>query len=357
MSPIRPISQAGGDIPSPPGNLRKRRRATDAGGDGHSIPRNEHASDNLPAMRITWRDGSKSGRMGMPIPRPLSEGPQESRIQAAEAAKHLTRIDEILRERWNRAGWDNKGGALTVVVNQRAMGGNAYFASMPDGTGEMGIGTKDARIGFRRSPAYSPSILFHELVHGIVGSELRGMPDRVQPYLNQREHRAINESIADVLSTGLLNTNWRNGHEIRDGSPLRDLTDPSVPRWSPSVRRDTGLEEHTLAGVVSRAAVVAAESAGTLPVVDAWYAGIDKHYRTELLSVDKAGAGRALGAWVRATMRGAEQVGGKSSALVDAVRDGWEAVGLGRYATKEQLDATKDVDEKKPKGTRRPASS
>jgi len=293
--------------------------------------------------------------MGQAITRPLSQGPEASRTEAAEAARHLTRFDQILRERYGRAGWDDRGGALTVVVNQRAMGGNAYFASYPNGTGEMGIGVKDARIGFQKSPAYSPSILFHELVHGVVGSELRDLPANVQPYLNQREHNAINESIADVLSTGLLNTDWRNGHEIRDGSPLRDLAEPSVPKWSPAVRKDTGLEEHTLAGVVSRAAVVAAESAGTLPVVDAWYAGINTHYKRELLSVGKPGAGRALGAWVRATMRGAEEVGGKGSAVVEAVRDGWDAVGLGRYATKEQLAATKDpVD---PTARRRPKRS
>ncbi len=352
MSPLQSLRIAGADIPPPP-NARRRKGASKPAGNQHAVPRNEHPAGKLPAMRITWKDGSKSGRLGIPIVRPLSEGPTESRTQAVEAAKHLTRIDEILRERWNRAGWDDKGGALTVVVNQRAMGGNAYFASFPNGAAEMGIGIRDARIGFQQSPAYSPSILFHELVHGVVSSELRGLPDRVQPYLNHREHNAINESIADVLSTGLLGTNWRNGHEIRDGSPLRDLTDPSVPKWNGSVRKDTGLEEHTLAGVVSRAAVVAAESAGTLPVVDAWYAGIDTHYRKELLSVDKEGAGRALGAWVRATMRGAEQVGGKGSDLVEAVRDGWEAVGLGRYATKEQLAATKAAGEAKPAGKRR----
>lgn len=352
MSPIRTIGMAGSDIPSPT-HTHRRRKASGAGGEGHGTPRNQHPSGKLPAMHITWKDGSRASPMGVPIMRPLSEGPTESRTQAVEAAKHLTRIDDILRDRWNRAGWDDKGGALTVVVNQRAMGGNAYFASFPNGTAEMGIGIRDARIGFQQSPAYSPSILFHELVHGVVASELRGLPDRVQPYLNHREHNAINESIADVLSTGLLDTNWRNGHEIRDGSPLRDLTDPSVPKWNGSVRKDTGLEEHTLAGVVSRAAVVAAESAGTLPVVDAWYAGIDTHYRRELLSVEKEGAGRALGAWVRATMRGAEQVGGKGSALVEAMRDGWKAVGLGRYATKEQLAATRAAGESKPNGTRR----
>lgn len=352
MSPIQPISSAGMDI-APPPNARRRTGASKPSGDRHEIPRNEHGSEKLPPMRITWKDGSSSGRLGIPIIRPLSEGPTESRTQAVEAARHLTRFDAILRERWNRAGWDDRGGALTVVVNQRAMGGNAYFASFPNGTGEMGIGVRDARIGFQQSPAYSPSILFHELVHGVVSSELRGLPDKVQPYLSQREHNAINESIADVLSTGLLGTNWRNGHEIRDGSPLRDLAEPSVPKWNGSVRKDTGLEEHTLAGVVSRAAVVAAESAGTLPVVDAWYAGIDTHYRRELLSVEKEGAGRALGAWVRATMRGAEQVGGKGSALVEAMRDGWDAVGLGRYASKEQLDATKAAGEPKPGGKQR----
>ena len=83
--------------------------------------------------------------------------------------------------------------------------------------------------------------------------------------------------------------------------------------------------------------MVASESAGTLGVVDAWYAGIDKHYRSELMHVKDAGKGRALGAWVRATMQGAEDVGGRGSALVDAMRDGWEAVGLGKYASEAQL--------------------
>lgn len=348
MSPIRIGSESLG-APEPPAAARVRRRRRPAGsGDGHSIPRNEH-SGPLKPMQITWRDGSVSDRLGMSVPRPLSEGPAESRTQAVEAARHLNRIDGLIRERWNRAGWDDRGGDLTVVVNQKGMGGNAYFASYPDGKGEMGIGVRDARIGFQQSPAYSPSILFHEYSHGIVGSEVRGMPEHVQPFLSHREHNAINESIADVISTGLLGTDWRNGQEIRDGSPLRDLADPSIPTWNAAVRKDTGLQEHTLSGVLSRAAVVAAESAGTLPVVDAWYAGIDKHYRKELLSVKTPGAGRALGAWVRATMKGAEEVGGRGSALVDAVRDGWAAVGLGRYASKEQLDKVGQDKADKPK--------
>lgn len=301
------------------------------------MPRNPQEGP-LRQMRITWRDASIA-RGGMPLPRPLSQGPDESRRQALEAAGHLRRIDAMLRERWNRAGWDDAGGDMTVLVNARGMGGNAYFATYPNGAGEMGIGVSDARIGFKQSPAFSPTILAHELMHGVVGSELRNMPASVQPFLMQREHNAINESIADVISTGLLDSNWQNGHEIRDGAPLRDLSEPSVRRWTRSVRTDTGLEEHTLSGVLSRAAVVAAQKAGTLPIVDAWYAGIDTHYRRELLAVRTPGAGRALGAWVRATMRGAEQVGG--SKLAGAVRDGWEAVGLGQYATKEQLDSVK----------------
>jgi hypothetical protein len=301
-------------------------------------------------MHITWRDGSTANRLGMPIPRPLSEGPDSSLREAIEAATHIKKIDAIIRGRWNRAGWDDRGGDLTVVVNQKGMGGNAYMATLPDGTAEMGIGVRDARIGFQQSPAHSPSILFHEYVHGIVGAELANMPAAVQPFLNHREHNAINESIADVLSTGLLGTNWRNGQEIRGGSPLRDLEKPSVSTWNDSVRRDTGLEEHTLSGIVSRAAVVAAEKAGTLGVVDAWYAGIDRHYRNELMHVTKEGAGRALGAWVRATMKGAEDVGGRDSELVHAMRDGWEAVGLGQYATDDQVHATEPA---KPKRIRR----
>jgi Zn-dependent metalloprotease len=314
--------------------------------DGNEIPHNAHKG-KLRAMHLTWRDGSLSGFFGA-VQRPLSAGPRESRVQAVEAAKQLHMIDGMIRERWNRAGWDDKGGNITVVVNQVAMGGNAYMATNPDGTAEMGIGTKDAKIGFKQSPAYSPTILFHEFVHGIVGSELAHMPAKVEPFLSQREHNAINESIADVISTGMLGTDWKNGGEIRDGAPLRNLADPSVPTWNAAVRRDTGLEEHTLSGIVSRAAVVAAESAGTMPIVDAWYAGIDRFYRTELLSVQTPGAGRALGAWVRATMRGAELVGGPGSDVVEAMRAGWDAVGLGHYATQEQLDSVKPPAAKPP---------
>jgi hypothetical protein len=36
-------------------------------------------------------------------------------------------------------------------------------------------------------------------------------------------------------------------------------------------------------------------------------------------------------------MRGAEQVGGANSKLVDAVREGWRQVGLGVYASPVQL--------------------
>jgi Zn-dependent metalloprotease len=348
MSPVR---AAGIDIPEPSGAARTRRRRA-ALQDDHVVPKNTHRGP-LPPMKITWRDGSVTNRLGMPVSRPLNEGPDESRRQAVEAASHLREIDTILRGRYNRAGWDDRGGNLTVVVNQKGIGGNAYMATLPDGTAEMGIGVRDARIGFQQSPAYSPSILFHEYVHGIVGSELQNMPEFVQPFLAQREHNAINESIADVLSTGLLGTDWRNGQEIRGGSPLRDLADPSVPAWNGSVRKDTGLEEHTLSGVVSRAAVVAAEGAGTLPVVDAWYAGIDRHYRNELMKVTKEGAGRALGAWVRATMKGAEDVGGRGSSLVEAMRDGWEAVGLGRYASDEQVHAGDGTQKKRPRRSAR----
>jgi Zn-dependent metalloprotease len=344
MSSIR--SYAYGDVPPAPMNRRGAgtRRVGDGGSSRrrkktseHHVPRNSHPTGKLPAMKIAWRDGSEAGRYGQPIQRPLAKGPVESRTQAKVAAENIGRIDKLLRERWNRAGWDDRGGDLTVVVNQKAMGGNAYFASLPNGTGEMGIGTKDPRIGFRKSPAYSTSILFHELVHGIVGSELRGMPAKVQPYLGQRDHSAVNESVADVISTGLLGTKWRNGQEIRDGTPLRDLTEPSIPKWTPAVRKDSGLGEHSLSGILSRAATIAADKAGTLAVVDAWYAAVDRHYRNELLRAPEPGAGRAIGAWVRATMRGAEQVGGANSKLVDAVREGWRQVGLGVYASPVQL--------------------
>ncbi|MCW2927695.1 MAG: hypothetical protein JWM86_1663 [Thermoleophilia bacterium] len=355
MTSIRTIgSGATSGVADQPHAARRRRAPSSAG--AHAVPHNSHAGP-LAKMRITWRDGSTMGAYGQPVIRPLSEGPKESRVQALEAATHLRMIDSKIRERWNRAGWDDRGGDLTVVVNQKGMGGNAYFATTPNGRGEMGIGVSDARIGFRQSPAYSPSILFHEYVHGIVDTELRNVGPKVEPYLGQREHRAINESIADVLSTGLLDTNWRNGQEIRDGKPLRDLANPSVPTWNASVRADTGLEEHTLSGIVSRAAVVAAESAGTLPVVDAWYAAIDVHYARELKSVERAGAGRALGAWVRATMRGAEQVGGAGSALVESTRAGWEAVGLGRYASDAQLAATATRRAPKAPGRRTDESS
>jgi len=335
---IQPSSVLDG-IQSPSARSRKRRVPPEPGSAGHRIPRDDSARGPLPKMRITWKDGSQN-IMGMPVAQPLTKGSAQARDDAAEAARHLQRIDSLVRDRWNRAGWNDRGGDLTVIVNMKGMGGNAYFGEHPNGAGEMGIGVRDAAIGFKKSPAYSPSILMHEYVHGIVGTELRGMPKHVQPYLNQREHNAVNESIADVLALGLLDTKWRIGHEIRDGAPLRDLADPSVARWIPSVRKDAGLEEHTLSGVVSRAAVIAAESAGTMGVVDAWYAGIDKHYRNELLHVKAPFAGRALGAWVRATMRGAADVGGAGSALVESMRSGWEAVGLGRYASEAQLGRT-----------------
>lgn len=337
MSSINSIGRGGDGLADPP---HGRRIGGPSRTDDHHVPRNRRTARRLPKMHVTWMDGSMPGAFGIPKPRPLAEGPPESLKQAAEAAKNLRRIDGMLRERWHRAGWDDRGGDLTVIVNQVQMGGNAYFSVLPDRSGEMGIGVRDARIGFDKSPAYSPTILFHELVHGIVGTELAGLPARVQPYLSQREHNAINESIADVLSTGMLGTDWRNGQEIRKGSPLRDLAKPSVPKWTGAVRRDTGLEEHTLAGVMSRAAVVAAKHAGTMAVVDAWYAGIDRHYRRELLAVTQAGKGRAIGAWVRATMRGAADVAGADSSLVQAVRRGWKAVGLARYASDAQLHAT-----------------
>lgn len=337
MSPMIAFGQTTGVAPLRVGGER-RVRGSRSKVRQHRIPRNStYPSGKLPKMRITWLDGSKAGQLGQPIPRPLGEGPTESRDQAKAAAEHLRRIDDLLRDRWNRAGWDDRGGDLTVVVNQKAMGGNAYFATMPDGTGEVGIGTKDPRIGFRRSPAHSPTILFHELVHGIVGSELRDVPAKLQPYLGQRDHRAVNESAADVISTGLLGSGWRNGQEIRGGAPLRDLQEPAIPRFTAAVRKDAGIGEHTLSGILSRAAVIAADRAGTLAVVDAWYAAVDRHYRRELARSPEQGSGRAIGAWVRATMRGAEQVGGRGSDLVEAVREGWREVGLGAYTTAAHL--------------------
>lgn len=308
-----------------------RPRASD-----HNIPKNRH-SGKLAKMKITWRDGSQAGKLGNALQRPLEKGPRESVEQAKAAEVHLRRIDGMLRKRWNRAGWNDRGGDLTVVVNQKALGGNAYFSLGVNGKAEMGIGTKDPRIGFRRSPAHSPSILFHELVHGIVGTAVERADRKLWPYLLQRDHRAVNESVADVISTGMLGTKWANGQEIRGGTPLRDLEDPSIPKWTSAVRRDTGLGEHSLSGILSRAAVLAADKAGTLSVVDAWYAAIDRYYVRELARASEPGAGRAIGAWVRATMRGAEQVGGANSELVRSVRKAWKKVGLGAYATEEQL--------------------
>jgi Zn-dependent metalloprotease len=227
-----------------------------------------------------------------------------------------------------------------VVVNQVAMGGNAYFAMLPGGKGELGIGTKDRTIGFRQSPAHSPSILFHEIVHGMMFSELGTLPRALTPYTTDREFGAVSESVADVISTGVLKTDWQNGQEIRGGDPLRDLTDPSIPKWTPAVRKDLGIEEHSLSGILSRAATIAADEVGkggTSAVVDAWYAAMDRYFRDELLHVKRRGSARAMGAWVRATMRGAEAVAGRDSDLVRAMRTGWERVGLGAHAGAAEL--------------------
>ncbi len=304
-------------------------------GDDHNVPR-EHRAGAMPKMKITWRDGSKTNQFGAPIARPLSKGSATARDDARAAAEHLRRIDGMLRERWNRAGWDDRGGNLTAIVNQTAMGGNAYFMMTPSGKGELGIGTKDKSVGFKESPAHSPSILFHELVHGMMYSELQGMPAKVMAKLGGREFGAVAESMADVISTGMLRTHWKNGQEIRGGDPLRDLTDPSIPKWTHAVEKDFGIEEHSLSGIFSRAATIAADeigTGGTSAVVDAWYSALDRRFRSELMRSTKKSSGGAMGAWVRATMQGAETVAGRDSDLVKAMRKGWKKVGLGQYAT------------------------
>lgn len=299
----------------------------------HVIPRRKRVG-KMPKAKLTWKDGSQSF-FGFTIPRPLAAGGKSAKQEALAAARAIRHYDGILRDRYGRAGWDDKGGDVEVWVNERAMGGNAYMSNDDKGHAQMGIGTRDATFGLRKSMAWSPSIIAHEYTHAIVAHEIKDVPKRLKPTIESRGFRlsAVNESIADVLSAGLLGTGWKNGAEIRAGEPIRDMAHPSVGRFTKAVRKDAGLEEHTLSGITSKAAVIAAGKVGDLAVADAWYAAIDRHYARELRAVAAPGAGRGLGAWVRATMHGAEDVGGVGGAIADAMRAGWEAVGLGQYAT------------------------
>lgn len=237
-------------------------------------------------------------------------GDQIARIALANAL----RVNEYLRTRFDRDGWDGKGAQLQVVVHAPDADGNPGMnnAYWDRDHGKIYLGDGDGRILAPLGGALD--VLTHETFHAVVDSEVN------LQYKGQQG--GINESWADVL--GALadpDHDWLIGEDVyTPGKPddaIRNLAQPRFANVS-EIPPGAGVEMHDLSGIPSLAAVRVADRIGRDQMGQIWYRALCDH-----LDSRSGFAGAA-----RATLASTQELFGADSAQFAAVRDAWKSVGV-----------------------------
>lgn len=239
---------------------------------------------------------------------------------ARVAFQNAQRVNEFLRSRFNRNGWDGNGAALQVVVHApgddgRAMN-NAYWDR---DSGRIYVGDGDGKLF---SPLGSSlDVMTHETVHAVVDSEVN------LPYRGQAG--GINESWADVLGAlADVDHDWLIGEDIytpaQQGDAIRDLANPRFGNLR-QIPPQADVEVHDLSGIPSLAAVRVADRIGRDQMGQIWYRALCDHLDS------RAGFAGAA----RATLDATVDLFGRESSQFSAVMDAWKSVGVNpRYRIK-----------------------
>lgn len=256
-----------------------------------------------------WTVG-KSGRERVVDLKTINEGgDQVARIAYQNAGK----VDEFLRTRFNRNGWDGKGAPLEVVVHTPGEGGQGMNNAFWDrDRHKIYLGDGDGRIFAPLGGALD--VLTHETIHAVVDSEVH------LQYKGQQG--GINESWADVLgSLADPDHDWLIGEDVfTPGTPGDAIRDLAQPRYSSTKQLTPGtdVEVHDLSGIPSLAAVRVADKIGRDQMGAIWYRALCEHLDS------RAGFSGAA----RATLESAQDLFGSDSPQFAAVRDAWKSVGV-----------------------------
>jgi Zn-dependent metalloprotease len=231
----------------------------------------------------------------------------------SEAYQQAVRVDDFLRQKLGRDGWDGKGAPMRIVVHAPNEDGtpnmnNAYW---DNATKRIYLGDGDGELFKPLGGALD--VLVHEATHAIVDSEV------TLKYEGQQG--GINESWADVLASLADPRDWRIGEDVfTPGTPGDAIRDLEHPRFGSVDQLPKGamLEPHDYSGVPSLAAVRVAKSLGREEMGRIWYSALVDHLDSR---AGYAGAARA-------TLDAAAALHGAKSSQVTTVLDAWKSVGV-----------------------------
>lgn len=245
-------------------------------------------------------------RPGGPAPLTVDADGRTNDPTAEAARSNVERATSYLRSSFGRNGLDGNGGSFAVVVHAAAAN-DAYWSPR---FRQIELGDGD---GTTFGPlATSPSVVAHELYHGVVEAEVALSYDVPQ-------EGAIHESLADVFAASVTGS-WRVAEDVYTpqiaGDALRDLTKPTIANMAEV--GEEAANAHALSGVASLAAVRAAEKLGIDEVGKVWYRALVDHLPDHARFPDLA----------TATIKAAAALHGEAGAGTQAIRDAWESVGV-----------------------------
>ena len=266
-----------------------------------------------PAVNPHVKVWTMDGKQGKELPVDLSTINEGGDVIAQTAYQNAGKVDDFLRSRFGRNGWDNRGAALEVVVHAPGDDGrpmnNAFWDREKH---KIYLGDGDGRIFAPLGGALD--VLTHETVHAVVDSEVK------LQYKGQQG--GINESWADVI--GSLNDpdkDWLIGEDVfTPGTPGDAIRDLAAPRYSnvKQITPGSDVEVHDLSGIPSLAAVRVADKIGRDQMGSIWYRALCDHLDS------RAGFSGAA----RATLQSAIDLFGQRSPQFAAVSDAWKSVGV-----------------------------
>lgn len=225
--------------------------------------------------------------------------------QAQEAVR-------LLSDRYDRNGWDGRGGTLQVVLDARDERGQPVRDAMWDIAQRKVLLPSPQAAGDRKELLRTFDVLSHEVIHGVLQADVYRRSDHLANPVTRMGPRSVSESWADVL-TSTLDGNWTMGE--RAGAPVRDLRRPTMSHVSDMQRMS--YDEHLLSGIPSLAAVRTADAIGMRKMGDVWYRAM-RHLDPEGWFPHAASATRTAAA----------ELFGPRSREVAAVRQAWESVGV-----------------------------
>lgn len=231
----------------------------------------------------------------------------------AAAHGNAIRVDEFLRTKFARDGWDGKGAPLRIVVHAPNEDGtpamnNAYWDNL----------TKRIYLGDGDGELFAPlgnslDVLVHEATHAVVDAEVN--------LRYEGQQGGINESWADVLATLADQDDWLIGEDVftpgTPGDAIRDLENPRFGHVK-DLPKEAVIEPHDYSGIPSLAAVQVAKQLGRDEMGRIWYSALVDHLNSR---AGYAGAARA-------TLDAAATLHGHDSSQVAVVQDAWKAVGV-----------------------------